>query len=761
MKKESEIEINLDSVQSDLRLWISSRKDGTLFDAKETALENNEARFQLVEGCFYDYELSNHEYRLGDVCNRGVVHEHKRSKHIGTIDPNIFVGTLEISLFKTGEKNESYPIFLEVQSRKTGYRDDYRDMLELITEKCTDLLLESNSPVSHHFDVDFSKDSQSLYQKFAFINSIINSTEFKDAVHRIVSAPVTNWTESPEEKDVRSLRKFTNKNTQNLINGTKRTNVPTGHYLERYGLRSLPCRIISVQKADSLDTPENRFIKHALEAFLKFCSDINEASTNDSKLYKESLFLISELESHLHHSVFKSISKPTTLKLNSPVLQKKEGYREILRTWLMFELAAKLIWQGGEDVYGAGKKDIANLYEYWLFFVLLDLFQELFSIDAEALSALIKPSKDGLSLDIKQGSFTALRGVYESKIRKLNIQFNYNRSFSGNRSYPDSGSWTSTLRPDYTLSLWPFGISEIEAEKQELMVHVHFDAKYKIANLNDLIVDGNVGNLDKEKSDNKKGIYKNADLIKMHAYRDAIRRTGGAYILYPGDKSLKRKGFHEIIPGLGAFPVRPSKNDTGISELKSFIIEIIEHFVNRASHREKIAYRTFDVYGNKPHELKEVLPEAYGSNRDLIPDDTFILVGFYKNEAHLKWITQKNLYNTRADSKRGSIRLGPGEASAKYLLLHSYGETQSGRLFEIYEQGPRVFSKKTLIAKGYPSVPSQNQGYYLVYRIKEIQDPAFKEHSWDITALKNYKHGRGSALPFTATMTELMQVKVK
>ena len=36
----------------------------------------------------------------------------------------------------------------------------------------------------------------------------------------------------------------------------------------------------------------------------------------------------------------------------------------------MYDLAAKLIWTGGEDVYGVGKRDIATLYEYWLFFIL-------------------------------------------------------------------------------------------------------------------------------------------------------------------------------------------------------------------------------------------------------------------------------------------------------------------------------------------------------------------------------------------------------
>ena len=40
-----------DSVQEGLKLWISSKRDGTLFDGIETAIENNEARFQLIEGC--------------------------------------------------------------------------------------------------------------------------------------------------------------------------------------------------------------------------------------------------------------------------------------------------------------------------------------------------------------------------------------------------------------------------------------------------------------------------------------------------------------------------------------------------------------------------------------------------------------------------------------------------------------------------------------------------------------------------------------
>lgn len=93
------------------------------------------------------------------------------------------------------------------------------------------------------------------------------------------------------------------------------------------------------------------------------------------------------------------------------------------------------------------------------------------------------------------------------------------------------------------------------------------------------------------------------------------------------------------------------------------------------------------------------------------------------------------------------------------MLLHSENETTTGKILKITETGPRVFSKQTLIDKGYPYEPSQN--YYLVYKVEIITDEEFKNTNWDITELDGYKKGRGSALPFSATMTELMKVKKK
>jgi len=761
MKSESTIEINLDSVQEGLRLWIDARRPDSLFDAEQNASEHNEARFQLVEGCFYDYQISDPHLVLGDV-GENIIQQHKRTSNLGTIAPNIFVGTLSIPLVEKENSRELCKVDLEVQSIKSGYREDYRDMLEFITEKSTDLLLQANSPVSQHFEIDYTKDSQTLYQKFAFIKSIIDSDEFAEAIHRIVSAPVTTWKETTQYKDIRNTRRFSNANIKEILKSGNRSRIPDNHYLRRYGIQSLPERITTTKKTDSVDTHENRFIKHALENFLKFCTDINNKAMEfgHKKMENESDLLIRELESQLHHTIFKDISRPTTLKLNSPVLQRKEGYRQVLRVWLMFDLAAKLIWTGGDDIYKGGKKDIATLYEYWLFFKLLDLLQSIFDVEPKDISDLIKETPDGLNLRLKQGKFTALRGVFDSGTRKLNIRFNYNRSFSGRKNYPDSGSWTTTLRPDYTLSFWPLGISEKEAEEQALIVHVHFDAKYKIANLADFLDQNYDSDLDEEKTEHRKGIYKNADLLKMHAYKDAIRRTGGAYVLYPGDKAIHQKGFHEIIPGLGAFPVKPSKTDSGIGELKSFILEIIGHFINRASQREKIAFRTFDIYKNPPEFediIKEPLPEPFNTNRDLIPDDTFVLVGYYNTQEQYNWIQRNGLYNFRMGSGAGSLRLDKETVSSKYLLLHTLGDKVSGDLWKIVSKGPRVFSKQDMERKGYPKPIEKMQENYLVLKIESVTDPEFENASWDFRNLKNYSTGRASAFPFTTSLSELMK----
>lgn len=719
---------------------------------KSDAVENGEAPIQIKEGCFYEYKIDE-GYSLGVS---EIVSQSKVNLSSGRISPNIYVGTLPINIIERASDDKCAEIKLEVQSVKTSYRKDYRLMLEEITHKCTDLLLQSDSPVTQNFEVNQEADSKTMYQRFAFIKSIIDTEEFNDSIQKILSSPVTRWKETETIKDIRSVRRMSNNMLRQIGSANNRLELPVTHSLAST-VTSIPSKLRLNHKTETVDTPENRFIKHALFSFQSFLNDIREKAKSDKRLELESLLLEEKLEQYLSHSVFKELSALTTLPLNSPVLQRKEGYRGILRIWLMFDLAAKLVWHGGEDVYSGNKRDVAVLYEYWLFFKLLDIVKEVFKIEPQNVEELIKPTSDGLGLQLKQGKHLPIEGVYKSETRELNVIFSYNKTFSGDNSYPEAGSWTRSMRPDYTLSIWPYGISEEEAEKEELIVHVHFDAKYKVEKFSEIL--GDESDLINEKEEHNKGTYKRADLLKMHAYKDAIRRTAGAYILYPGtDDKYTKIGFHEIIPGLGAFSIRPSRTNSGMEQLKNFLNEVVTHFLNRASQREKMSLRTYETYKDDPtNELNEPLPEPYGVNRTLIPDVTFVLVGFYPRKSW-DWITKNGLYNARTETNRGSLRLSPGEAGAKYLLLHTENELITSKLFKITEIGPKVYSKQKLISTGYPS---PNNDFYLVYKIEEVFEEVFLNRKWDVSKLSGYRPGRGSALPFAVSLTELMEVVVK
>lgn len=716
------------------------------------AEENGEAEFQLKEECTYEYRLPDGLLLDGDS---RIVRPSKMNPSSGRLTPGIFVGTLKLDIIDDTTLEKEAEVALEVRSTKTGYRTDYRNMLEYITDKCTDLLMQYSSPAAQSFQTDFSEDAQTLYQRFAFIKSILDTDEFQNALQRIIHSPVTAWVSYHEESDIRSAKRMDRSAIRQFASRKNRIKLPAGHPFSSV-MESIPASIIIAKKKDTPDTPENRFIKHALEEFNYFCARLRGKFAPDSRAYKEALHLEEILEGFLSHSVFKEISRPVTLPLNSPVLQRKEGYREVLKVWLMFDLAAKLVWKGGEDVYEAGKRDVAVLYEYWLFFRLLELCESIFDIKTAPVAELIEPTRDGLSLKLKAGKHIPLQGTYVSGGRRLNIEFSYNRTFSETAGkYPASGSWTRRMRPDYTLSMWPADFTQKEAESQELIVHIHFDAKYKMDSVKDLF---GTDDLDEEKNEERQGTYKRADLLKMHAYKDAVRRTAGAYVLYPGDESKQWRGFHEIIPGLGAFAVKPNKSHSGIADIRKFVLDVLEHFTNRISQRERLSYRLYDIHKTKPESrVHEPLPETYLGTRVIPPSDTSVLVGYSPGGAKYDWVIKNESYNVRMDSTRGSLRLDPMKAGASYLLLHKDGKLETGDIWRITEEGPRVFSKKELLAKHYPD-PSQD--FYLVYKIEKVGEMEFSGMNWDISRLEAYKSGRASAIPFAVTLAELMRVRV-
>lgn len=760
-----EHEIELSDISDNLVLFISQDKENTLFVNENPNI--HEAKYQIKEGCSYDFSFSKEGYSLRCPNHQSIVRPHKKQTHVGKLQPNIYVGTLDLEIFKTDDEDNVFSLQLEVQSVKTNYRKDYRKMLKDIAEYCTDLVLQANSPVNQSLEINPNLDNQTLYQRFSFIKSMIENEDFELAIHKIIYNPSTRWKHKHSYSDVRKVKKFTSRELNSLLSSTNKVRLPKSHPL-RNKIEAVATKVKSVENFEDYDTNENRFIKYALETYLKFCENINVHKNAKTQLKKESSAIIEILENHLHHSFFKSLSRPQTLNLNSPLLQRKSGYREQLKLWLQFDLAAKLIWEGGNDVYDAGKKDIAVLYEYWLFFQLLGVMKKVFQVEPNDISKLIKNNGEDLSLQLKQGNFTAVKGIYNGGNRPLNITLNYNKSFKGqavdideDNDRSSAGSWTTTMRPDYTLSIWPKDLTRKVAEKQEQIVHVHFDAKYKIANLHHFLDT----DLDEEKLENRLGIYKNADLLKMHAYKDAIKRTSGAYVLYPGTEDKIIKGFHEVLPGLGAFAISPSKEHNATAELEKFLQKVLNHFLNRASQRENIATKTYEITRRgKGHSVSDPLPE-YINDVKLIPDDTYVLIGYCRNLRNMEWYKKEGKYNFRMNDDTGSLVLDNKVVNAKYLLIRKPKEKTAYTLFKIISKGPKVVEGKKL--KGYKS--KQLKDYYLVIDIENEESSDLGNLEFNFKELKAYKDiqekepnkYKAAGVPFVVTLTELMKVKHK
>lgn len=736
---------------------IGISKGSTILDDYE-AVSRGESRYQLMEGSNYQFKITDgYAIREDEIVSKDAFH-----KSEGRISTGLYVGTYKMNIYSLTDIRDSmakpvYVLPLEIRSRKADYHTDYKIMLNELTEDYTELVMMQGSPVTQRFHQDTKGTPQTDYQRFAFVKSIIESDQFAEAMHKIQSSPVRRWTVGESMVNVNNIKKLDRSAIHQILTSHDRIELPIGHPLRRK-LSTVPRKINMPYNKETLDTQENRFIKFVLNYFLGFCSFISQKKSAKDRLKREAGITINRLNNFLNLPFLKNVSQPTSFQLNSPVLQRKEGYREILQAWLMFDLAANLSWRGAEDVYGddydAGMKNVAALYEYWLYFKMVDVVSNVFHLNPKSLSELVTTDQDRLVLDLKEGKTKVVDGVFNSRTRKINVRLYYNRTFSHQKDLSKAGSWTLKMRPDYTLSIWTGNNTEEKAEKEDTIVHLHFDAKYR---LNKIILsdDNNQESeeaLTEEKHQEEMNIYKRADLLKMHAYKDAIRRTSGAYILYPGDQNTPPiKSFHEIIPGLGAFCIRPGKYEEDSLSLKKFIKDVVANFLNRISQREQLAFYQYKITKDGVKYLKEELPEPEGENRDLMPEETSVLVGYLPGK-NSEWIQDHHKYNIPLFTKDGSLGLTSCMMSAKYLVLYTKGDTYTSRIYQIVS-APKLCTKKELLEKGYPN-PRHDS--YLVYDYA-IPNEEFAGDLYDISLLKDYKIYK----PFAVTLADLMKAKLK
>ena len=736
----------------------------------------------LQEANIYDYHIQFKENSHNDEKlwlelkggSKGVIKPNSIHPNSGAIHTHTYVGMLFFEIYQ-GSNSESVDerelideFYLKVRSVKVNYEKEYQYMLEEISATCADLLLRASSSVHQFLTVDEDSSSTSDYQRFKFVESLILSESFDNAFSQILYSPDINWSRIKESTRISRVKKATPSIVKQISSRGNRFVLTVDNPLINHGLDSVPTSVEDVRKVNSYDTPANRFVKFVLQSVIRFCQDIIGSDKN-GLIQAEAMEIVKKCESILQHQLFKEVSRVSTINLNNTKLQRKPGYRQVLLFWLQFGLASNLKWEGGDLVYAAGKKDVATLYEYWLFFKFLSIMESMFNASKPKLEELIDVDSSGLTLKLKQGKELEIEGEYCTNNREFNVLLKYNRSYSYTENYFGGGSWSLNLRPDYTLSFWPKDLSAEDAEKQELMVHLHFDAKYKVDSEFLKELRGELANHDEKKKQARSNTYKNGDLLKMHAYRDAIRRSYGSYILYPGDQSESplKKAQREVLPSIGAFSVKPNKDDDGVEYLKQFLKDTIENLSNRYSQREILAYYKYTTLGEAPRRNEKSpyrIPESYAPDendlskrRGLLPGRTFIHVAYYKNQEHLEWIKLHKMYNFRMGGDNGAVEINEDSTKARFLLLYNADNVLTTELFEI-SPGFKVKFKDEL-----RDYPSPNRDFYMIVEnVDKVSIPELREKIWDVQQLPEFGKRQGTELegaPFLINLQQLINIQ--
>jgi predicted component of viral defense system (DUF524 family) len=288
--------------------------------------------------------------------------------------------------------------------------------------------------------------------------------------------------------------------------------------LRRRASGNLPESVWQRVSVETLDTPENRFVLAAIRQFAQALHDLKRQSWW-LKIPRQDRQVLDALAStmgiFMHDPRFVEVGPFTRPPASSRVLLRKEGYRDLFALWGLFQRSRRPLFGALEAAMAV--RDVATLYEQWVYFRLIDDIARL--LDETPVLSLTSSGEDAVGWNASANF--GVHGV---------LRYNATRTAYSKIS----------LRPDM---LWEPAIGR----------PVALDAKFRLQPVNDSV--------DRWKED---------DLVKMHAYRDALN-IRAALVIYPGDLTEFWPAnpdeaitmFNELIDGtfsgVGAIALQPQR----------------------------------------------------------------------------------------------------------------------------------------------------------------------------------------------------------
>lgn len=420
-----------------------------------------------------------------------------------------YVGASVVRIVHEG-KELRLPV--EVRSRKMDYLDDYRNMLDDISERLAALIFDYGSPTAVYTQ-RAALNEHVAYLDYLFLRYLMDEKRLPLHFRLVAANPHRTTEREIVWTDLALARSLTPRSLQTVYAHAEHLARPqrvVAPALQSQLHGYVPCQLLDDRVVTTFDTAPNRFVKHFLGQLVLKLRELEACFGTDirSKHLAEDCWCWRRSVENLARAHFlEEVGEMHVYPAGSQVLLKREGYRQLNDYYRRFLLTGKVVWEGFEELLKTPNKDLATLYEYWCFFQLLNAV-------AAALNAQVDPRQFIVE---ERGTFRVTinqRGKSWGRVGQAAVYYNcyfYHR---------DGESYSVALHPDYTVEL-PDGRRFI------------FDAKYKYDNPGQFM-SGDVS-ADEERDEEQRLVYKKGDLYKMHTYRDALGAQA-VFVLYPGNE---------------------------------------------------------------------------------------------------------------------------------------------------------------------------------------------------------------------------------
>lgn len=437
---------------------------------------------------------------------------------------------------------------IEAFTGKLG-EGDFTRMLEQLSDELAELPLDAGTAAHGAFERDDDL-ARLRYLAFLYLRQITSDQapahlQLVPALQVILRQPHRRLTREPQWVPLERTRHVDPGRLHQLL--TPRAGLARSHrnLALATALRgNLPTYVEEAVPRSDLDVPENRFVRHVLDLAQDLVRTFRALAQDRPLHFRHRLEadcdqIARALAPLDRHPLWNELSPMARLPLDSTVLQRARGYKDIFRHYLRLRQSTRLPLDPTRAAELLELKDIATLYELWTFFTV-----------ARTLRGLLGPPSSAGEFTQTEFDANAPRGFRFTWPQGHALH--YNLTFS--RSRPKRFSYSLPLRPDITLEL---------ASGPNAGLHL-FDAKFRLYRTPDPLA---------ADDDPDKATFQGEDIHKMHTYRDALgART--VWVLYPGTvfKFYPASREHPAAPtpaqlpptpaGVGSIPLTPAALST-------------------------------------------------------------------------------------------------------------------------------------------------------------------------------------------------------